>query len=205
MATSGDAGPRLRTCDIQQCEGMCCYDGACLDPNEEAFLHELVARVPALKAHLPAEYVVEASWQGESLGRKTATRPHRYTTPDFPAHFTQTRCVFADAAGFCELEKLARRLGKHPWTFKPGVCWQFPLQEEEGQPVAPPSGSADDPYCVPGYPGYASCTQCGRNDPAGTPWREALRAEIEYLAKTGARSLLGTPGHTVKDLLGDGA
>ena len=45
----------------------------------------------------------------------------------------------------------------------------------------------------------------GRNDPAGRPWREALQGEIEYLRKTGGRTLLGTPGHTVKDLLGDGA
>jgi hypothetical protein len=198
-------GPRLAACDITQCEGMCCYDGACLDPSEEAFLHELVARVPALKAHLPQEYVVDASWQGESLGRKTATRPQEYRSPQFPAHFTRTRCVFGDAQGFCELEKLARRLGKHPWTFKPGVCWQFPLRAEGDQPLPPPASAAEDEYQAPGYPGYSSCTGCGRNDPAGQPWQQALAREIGYLRASGGRTLLGTPGHTVKDLLGDGA
>jgi hypothetical protein len=67
---------------------MCCHDGAYL---------------------LPGEFVVDGSWRGEHLGRKTATRPHDCANPDFPAHFTRGR-------------------GQHPWTFKPAACWQLPLQ-----------------------------------------------------------------------------
>src|SRR5277367_4583899 len=35
---------RLCNCDVRQCEAMCCYDGAYLEPQEEQFLHELLAK-----------------------------------------------------------------------------------------------------------------------------------------------------------------
>ena len=109
MPSAGVAGAplKLSVCDIRQCEGRCCYDGVYLLPGEESFLRELVARVPALAAQLPREFIVDGIWNGQSLGRKTATRPVNYQATDFPPHFTRTRCVFSDAVGLCELEKLA--------------------------------------------------------------------------------------------------
>lgn len=196
------SGPRLSGCDISVCEGRCCYDGVYLQPGEEEFLRELVSRVPRLAAHVPQEFIVDGWWQGENLGRKTATRPHEYRAPDFPAHFTRTRCVFADAAGLCELEKFARERGQHPWTFKPSTCWQFPLQiEDDAEPEPPPLGTQDDPHRAPGYPGYSSFVPCGRHDPQGRPWREALAGEIDYQRRAPVLPLLGSPGHTVDDLL----
>jgi hypothetical protein len=203
-----DAGPlKLSVCDITQCEGRCCYDGVYLQPGEEEFLRELVARVPALAAILPAEFVVDGIWKGEHLGRKTATRPAEYKAADFPAHFTRTRCVFGDAAGFCELEKFARARGQHPWTFKPTTCWMFPLQDDDGEPAEPVRGPEDDPYFSSDYAGYASCVSCGRHDPAGRPWKQAVAGEIAYLRAAPQLPILGTPGHTVEELLaqGDGA
>ena len=41
------ANLRLSVCDVSACEAMCCYDGVYLEPQEEAFLHELVERVRA--------------------------------------------------------------------------------------------------------------------------------------------------------------
>ena len=58
-----------------------------------------------------------------------------------------------------------------------------------------------DPYRQPGYPGYASFTACGRHRPDGEPWREALRAEIDYLRAAPQLPVLGSPGHTVDELL----
>lgn len=198
-------GPlKLSVCDIQQCEGRCCYDGVYLLDGEEEFLHELVARVPALAAILPAEFVVDGIWKGERLGRKTATRPVEYKSPDFPAHFTRTRCVFSDAAGYCELEKFARSRGQHPWSFKPTTCWMFPLQDDDGEPAEPVRGPEDDPYVTADYAGYASCVSCGRHDPAGKPWREALAREIACLKAAPRLPMLGTPGHTVDELLAQG-
>lgn len=198
----GCEGPRLAGCDILRCEGRCCYDGVYLQPGEEEFLRELVARVPALAAHVPAEFVVDGWWEGENLGRKTATRPHDYQAPDFPAHFTRTKCVFSDAQGFCELEKFARARGQHPWTFKPATCWQFPLQVEEAGHGPPPQRVEDDPYRTPAYPGYSTFVPCGMHQESGRPWREALAGEIGYLARVGLQPVLGTPGHTVEELLG---
>ncbi len=199
-------GPlKLSVCDVSQCEGRCCYDGVYLLPGEEGFLRDLVARVPALAAILPAEFVVDGMWKGEHLGRKTATRPVEYKSPDFPAHFTRTRCVFSDAAGYCELEKFARSRGQHPWAFKPTTCWMFPLQDDDGEPAEPVRGPDDDPYVTSDYAGYASCVSCGRHDPAGTPWRQAVAREIAYLEAAPRLPLLGTPGHTVEELLAQGS
>jgi len=196
-----DTSPRLSRCDLEQCEGRCCYDGVYLLPAEEKFLRELVARVPALREAVPAEFIVDGYWGGAFFGRKTATRPHDYRSADYPAHFSRTRCVFADAKGYCELEKLARSNGMHPWSFKPTTCWMFPLQDEDDEPAAPVSGPEDDPYRSQDYPGYATCVPCGAHDAGGLPWREALREEIDYFTAAAQLPLLGTPGHTVDELL----
>lgn len=199
-------GPlKLSVCDIRQCEGRCCYDGVYLQPAEELFLHELVARVPELAAKLPAEYIIDGWWGGERLGRKTATRPVEYKAQDFPAHFTRTRCVFSDSVGYCELEKFARSRDLHPWTFKPTTCWMFPLQDDDGTPAEPVQGLEDDPYVAPDYAGYASCVACGKHDPAGIPWRQALAREIAYLESARQLPLLGSPGHSVAELLAQGS
>jgi hypothetical protein len=192
---------RLSACNISECEGACCYDGVYLMPGEEQFLRELVARVPELAARLPAEFIVDGKWDGEYLGRKTATRPVEYRSARFPAHFARTRCVFSDEIGLCELEKFARARGQHPWTFKPATCWMFPLQDDDGEPAEPVLGPDDDPYVTPDYPGYASCVSCGRHDLAGVPWRQALAQEIAYLTAAPQLPLLGSTGHSVEELL----
>jgi hypothetical protein len=192
---------KLSPCDVRACEARCCYDGAYIEPTEETFLIELVEQVPALKAKLPTEFIVDGFWEGKKLGRKTATRAHDYKSADFPVHFARTRCVFADEVGFCELEKLARVRGQHPWTFKPATCWLFPLHEEGGAAVAPVSGAHDDPYRTDDYPGYSPFVPCGRHDDKGKPWREALRAELSYLQQAPALPLLGSPGHHASELL----
>jgi hypothetical protein len=198
----GCEGLRLASCDINQCEGMCCYDGVYLEPQEELFLRELVSKVPALRAGLPEEFIVDGYWEGEFLGRKTATRPERYRSTDFPAHFTRTRCVFGDSRGYCTLESFARARGQHPWTFKPAVCWMFPLDaDDDGQPEPPPVSPQDDPWRTDNHPGYATTTGCGRHREDGKPWREALSTEIEYLERAKSVPILGSPGHGVDELL----
>jgi hypothetical protein len=201
MSDAADAQLKLSRCDLSQCEGRCCYDGVYLLPAEEQFLVELVERLPALKARLPQDYIVDGYWNGAYFGRKTATRAHDYRGADYPAHFARTRCVFADEAGLCELEKFARANDQHPWTFKPTTCWMFPLQDEDGEPAEPVRGADDDPYRTENYAGYASCVPCGRHDAQGLPWRDALQQEIHYLQQAAELPLLGTPGHTVDELL----
>jgi len=183
---------RLKTCDPRACEAMCCHDGVYLDEGEERRLRALVERTPALRARLPAEYIVEGCWNGERLGRKTATRPHEYRNADWPAHFPRTRCVFADEAGLCELQKLGMERQQHPWRYKPFTCWMFPLDEEDGEAVPPDADPQGDPHNVPGYPGYASVVPCGRHEPQGAPWREALAGELGRFADVRDQADLGS-------------
>lgn len=192
---------KLKVCDINLCEAMCCYDGAYLKPGEEEFIKDLVERLPELKTTLPEEFIVDGFWEGEYLGRKTATRPVTYTNPDFPEHFTRTRCVFSDDKGFCELEKLGRNRGEHPWKFKPATCWVFPLNVIEGQPAAPPLSPENDPYRSESYPGFITTVPCGRHNPEGNDWMDTLKREIIYLKEVKTLPVLGSPGNKVEDLL----
>jgi hypothetical protein len=171
---------RLKSCNIADCEAMCCHDGVYLSPIEERRLRRLVESTPELKARLPDEYVIEGWWNGKRLGRKTATRPHTYANPDYPGHFPRTRCVFADEIGLCELQKLGLRRRQHPWRYKPFTCWMFPLDEQDGQAVPPSPESGEDPYQAPGYPGFVSVVPCGRHDPNGATWERALSGELEH-------------------------
>lgn len=181
LSPMDDGMTRLMRCDIAACEAMCCHDGVYLRDGEEESIKSLVTQFTDLRASLPEIFIEDGFWRGELFGRKTATRSHNYKNPNFPAHFPKTRCVFGDSQGFCSLEKLARRLGLHPWQFKPTACWLFPLHIDSGIPVPPPLNAKNDPYYTPDYPGYVSVVLCGRHNPLGPPWWETLRAEVDYL------------------------
>ena len=180
---------------------MCCHDGVYLMPGEEEFLVELLVKVPRLRRVVPEMCFVDGFWEGQPYGRKTETRPWDYANPEFPAHFTRTRCVFGDAQGYCELEKLARSLGMHPWTFKPSTCWLFPLHARAGEAFPPPILPMDDPYRNANYAGFVTFVPCGKHDPAGSPWRACLNPEIQALSACSTWPLLGSDGHRVEDLL----
>ena len=167
---------RLRRCDVARCEAACCYDGVYLRPGEEPALVATVRAHPEFFAFLPEAFVVDGVWNGRP-GRKTAVRPHAYRNPDYPAHFAQTRCVFAFDDGRCSLQVLAMTRGEHPWARKPRVCWLHPLFDGPAGVVPPPVDPADDPDRRPGYPGFVAFTDCGRHRPDGQPWPAVLAEE----------------------------
>jgi hypothetical protein len=169
--------------------------------GEEAFLTELVNKLPELKSILPKEFIVDGYWQGEFYGRKTATRPHEYRNLNFPKHFTKTRCVFADNDGYCELEKISRNKGIHPWTFKPATCWLFPLGVKNGEVQPPPANSTDDPFKFDGYDGYVTKVPCGQHQDDGDDWKISLSKEIKYFEKAKNLPILGSENNEVNKLL----
>ena len=175
---------RLERCTLSQCEAMCCYDGVYfMNEEEEAAIRYVVKEFPGHFPSVPEEFVQNGYWQGQFFGRKTLTVPHTYQNPDYPKHFAQTRCVFAEADGTCSLETLARSKSIHPWTFKPSTCWIHPADDTGDGLEAPPLGPDDDPFnCGPGYPGYASFTSCGKNcgPDRGDHWAVALESERHY-------------------------
>ena len=174
--------PRFRACDYRACEARCCYDGVYLQGDDQQRIQEARALEPAAFQHLPATPLVMGSWEGSS-GLKTATRPHTYQSPDFPPHFTQTRCVFR-AGGRRVLPARAGRTAEREggWRYKPRGCWAHPLRS--GRLTAtrfsrPPPGQADPDSLGARYPGYLSYTPCGQAREDGEP--DALEKERRWL------------------------
>ncbi len=172
------SGPaRLQACDLAACEGMCCHDGAWLEPGEEARLRRLVFLHREALPGLPDRFL-----ERQGGGTKTATRPHTYRQT-LPTHFPATRCVFALPDARCSLQVLAVDQGFHPWSLKPRVCWMHPLREAVGPdgalaPLPPPADPAADWDAAPDYPGYACFTACGRHRADGAAWEDALAGEL---------------------------
>jgi len=171
----------LKRCELTVCEGMCCYDGVYLSDDDEWRIREALASEPEAFRSLPPSYITEGSWRGIRAGRKTEVRAHNYKNPEFPRHFTRTRCVFALEDARCSLQVLAERQGKHKWTYKPKACWMHPLRERASGLVPPPERPEDDPDRIDdSYPGYTAYTECGRARIDGEPWTVALADEVEY-------------------------
>lgn len=177
---------RITRCSLKRCRGSCCYDGVYVDDATEAALADLVNdRVEDLKAIgmvVPDVLFVTGVWEGEELGRKTAIHDFNFdaVVPDFPPHFTQTACVFHLSDGRCALQVLAEQDGRHPWDYKPATCWLHPLDVSPAGILV--HDEISDPYQIAGYPGYVSCTFCGRTDNAGEPAAEVLQPELSHLS-----------------------
>jgi len=169
---------KLRHCDLAVCEGICCSDGAFLLPEEEALIHETVAKFPEHFSLLPKKYIGDAVW-GEHHGRKTSTRVYRYKSK--PAHFADTRCSFTEKDGKCSRQTLAVAQGRHKWHYKPMGCWLFPLESNEKGLVAPPRTRREDPNNLGrAYPGFVTMTPCGSHSVKGKVWWIALKEEVSY-------------------------
>ena len=173
---------KLHYCNLDACQGICCSDGAFLQPGEERLIHRLVKKHPGHFHKLPVDYIHDGEWEGNT-GRKTATLGFQYRQK--PEHFADTRCVFTEADGKCSLQTLAVKLGKHKWEYKPMGCWLFPLGAENGKLIAPPLGRRDDPNNLgKRYPGFAAFTPCGKNEPKGRVWWIALKEEVQQFRST---------------------
>lgn len=139
---------------------------------------------------VPDVLFVNGTWDGERLGRKTAVHEFNFdaVVPDYPPHFNQTACVFHLPDGRCALQALALQDGRHPWDYKPTTCWLHPINVSAMSIMV--HDEISDPYQIAGYPGYASCTFCGRTDNAGQLATEVLNPEIVYLSGILNRDLM---------------
>ncbi|MBI3716845.1 MAG: DUF3109 family protein [Betaproteobacteria bacterium] len=172
---------RLNYCDLAQCEGICCSDGAFLQPAEVRTIRRVVAQHPEHFAHLPEDFIVAGDWHGHT-GPKTNVRAHRYRAK--PDHFASTRCVMADDEGKCSLQTLAVGLGRHKWAYKPMGCWLYPLELEDGRILAPPRTRRDDTNNIgKEYPGFSTFTPCGQHDRKGKVWWVTLKEELGHVRK----------------------
>ena len=172
---------RLNYCDLAQCEGICCSDGAFLQPAEVRTIRRVVAKHPEHFRHLPEDFIIAGEWYGNT-GPKTNVRPHKYRSK--PDHFSSTRCVMADDEGKCSLQTLAVSLGRHKWVYKPMGCWLYPLGLEDGKILAPPRTRRDDANNIgKEYPGFSTFTPCGQHDRKGKVWWITLKEELTEVRK----------------------
>lgn len=190
---------RIRPCELSRCRATCCHDGVYLSQEEAAGVKKLLAGNAETFTNygltLPDDPIISARG-GRSL--KTATRDadEGELAEDFPGHFPKTRCVFLDRQGRCGIQRLAMEQGREPWFDKPLTCWIHPIviqpvSRGRPRPVVTLVSPENDPQKTDGYPGFASCTHCGRPDKAGRPAREVLVQELQMLGQVAGRDLLG--------------
>jgi hypothetical protein len=184
---------RLARCDLAGCRGMCCYDGVYVDRNTAEVLQrisrERAADFEEIRLTLPSAVITEGIWRDHSSGLKTATKPVdiRSKVSGFPDHFDDTSCVFRADDGRCSLQTLGAKTGRHPWFYKPLVCWLHPINVSPERITIYDENT--DPYRYPDYDGFASRTFCGRTAALGRPAYEVLRAELELLGHILGRDL----------------
>ncbi len=184
---------KIRVCELEKCRATCCHDGVYLSKEEAKGVRQLAERVRLLEGmDLPEDTVEERL--GGKLKTKTRVAEADLLAEDYPAHFPQTRCVFLDRQHRCGLQKLAQKDGEVPWYYKPLTCWIHPiLIQNRGWDQRPlltlPSAEAD-PQNTADYPGFSSCTHCGRIDADGEPAVRSLGAELNMLGEIGGRDLM---------------
>jgi hypothetical protein len=178
----------LRVCDLSECRATCCHDGVFVDAEQAREIEAVVE-----------EWRQAGRWSGdwkESRGKRVKTATARVAADalaaDFPAHFPPTRCVFLDERHRCRLQTHAVDVGRSPWWWKPVSCWMHPLllRAERGRPLLTLARPGRDPAAGPDYPGFGSCTPCGRSCAGQPPAWQTLRPELELLGTIAGRDLL---------------
>ena len=189
----------IKPCELERCRATCCHDGVYLSEDEAKGIEGLLSNHQQefidFGLSLPAVPIISARG-GEAL--KTAIRKADpgELAEDFPAHFPQTRCVFLDRQGRCGIQRLSMDQGRGPWFDKPLTCWihpivVMPVTRERSRPLVTLVTPENDPQKTQGYPGFASCTHCGRPDEDGKRARQVLAAELEMLGEVSGRDILG--------------
>ena len=190
---------KVRACELERCRATCCHDGVYLSQEEAEGVKKLLAenaeQFASYGLTLPEDPIMETRG-GKSL--KTAIREAEpdELADDFPKHFPKTRCVFLDQQGRCGIQRLSMGQGREPWFDKPLTCWIHPIvilpvSEERSRPLVTLVSPENDPQKTQGYPGFASCTHCGRPDEGGKKARQVLAAELEMLGEIAGRDILG--------------
>jgi len=184
----------IRACEISRCRATCCHDGVYLSEEEKHGIEALVREHGDAFSDLTEQAIISAR-AGKAW--KTATRPAKEgeLAADYPSHFPKTRCVFLDHQGYCGIQRWSMEQGREPWFDKPLTCWIHPLillprNAERSQPLLTVVTPEDDPQTSKNYPGFASCTHCGRPDQGGEPAYQVLEKELEALSLLSGRDLL---------------
>ncbi|MGJ8724787.1 MAG: hypothetical protein ACSHYB_09545 [Roseibacillus sp.] len=174
-------GALIRACDLRRCRGMCCHDGVFVGAEEREVMSEV----------LPGPHFEQ---RGGRWKTRTVAAGKEALGEGFPGHFPKTRCVFLDGNDYCGLQSRAMAEGKHPWFWKPFPCWLHPLGFRRGEasdrPILSLPTLGEDPAAGEDYPGFASCTTCGKADSEGEPAWKVLEPELRFLSDISGRDLV---------------
>lgn len=190
---------KIRPCELERCRATCCYDGVYLSEEESLGVQQLLTDYPAefdsYGLTLPSDPIISTRG-GRALKTATRVAEEGELAEDFPDHFPKTRCVFLDRQGRCGIQCLSMELGRKPWFDKPLTCWIHPIVilptgRARPRPIVTLVSPENDPQKADGYPGFASCTHCGRPDSSGVPAREVLASELNMLGLVSGRDILG--------------
>ncbi|MBX3729604.1 MAG: hypothetical protein KF858_10505 [Candidatus Sumerlaeia bacterium] len=188
-------GTLLKPCTLGQCSGMCCYDGVCLDDDEEHYIGAIVDAHPVFFKQLgiTRENAFEDATFLDTDTRKTRVRRFKYPPHvNFPKHFDKTACIFRFPDGRCSLQSLAMEHGEHPWAYKPLSCWLHPISlERDNRTILWLPTLENDRLKDENFPGFAPYTHCGCAHADGQLAYQVLRPEIEALGAVIGRDFYG--------------
>lgn len=189
----------LLPCSLERCSATCCYDGVYLSEEEANGLEWLVEnereRLLDYDLRLPEKVVVSAR---NGTAQKTAVREAEAgeLAKDFPKHFEKTRCVFLDTMGRCGIQRMCMDDKLGDWYLKPLTCWIHPIvilpaSKERSRSLVTLVNRQNDPQKTDGYPGFASCTHCGREESGGLAAWRVLEKELKALSELAGRDFFG--------------
>ena len=78
------------------------------------------------------------------------------------------------------MQTVAIKYGYHQWEIKPLSCWLFPLTLDNKGEIKEPVDKTNDNNTSENYPGFASYTDCLKEDEDGVKWQEKFSEEINY-------------------------
>jgi len=185
----------MQLCSLENCSGQCCYDGVCVDEDEERYLTAILEAHPVFfkSLKLKPENAFEDATFLDTDTRKTQARKMKYPKQaKLPKHFDSTRCCFRYEDGRCSLQSLAMEHGEHPWAYKPFSCWLHPISLERGNKTVLWIPDHDtDHLTTEDYPGYAPYTPCGACVKGGKPGYEIMKSELQALGAIVGRDFYG--------------
>lgn len=176
----------LTTCNIQVCQGMCCYDGVYVNSEEEEVLRAVWRSRKdffiSVGIDTSEDPITETEWRGHKRC-KTRVKPKAFSSivDNYPSFFSDTACVFLTNEGYCSLQLLSISEDKHKWYYKPLTCSLHPISISFAQRRAFLATEENDPHKSDDYPGYVTKTHCGAICNAGNVASEVLKEELQYL------------------------
>lgn len=171
----------LSRCDLSDCRGICCTDGAPLDQEEAAVLSRLAEdeREAFEEMGLNPDRLVALTEDG-GVGHTglRSRKPGEFPKVAIP-RLPETTCAAMLSDGRCGFQVLSEKRGHHPWYWKPAVCWLHPIVVSEDSIYLLPAGvSREDAYRAGQF---ATVTPCSFAGAGAAPSVDLLTSELEYL------------------------